>query len=94
MLVDRLNSFIGVDDMNRANHSETESGAIADMWKYATMLPFEIWQWVILSCNLKQAQTHKREFYNVLALLDPEGPTQRSFSSCAKGGLFYYVYGK
>lgn len=42
MLVDRLNSFIGVDDMNRANHSETESGAIADMWKYATMLPFEI----------------------------------------------------
>lgn len=37
MLVDRLNSFIGVDDMNRANHSETESGAIADMWKYASI---------------------------------------------------------
>lgn len=29
MPVDRLNSFMGVDDMNRSNQSETESGNTA-----------------------------------------------------------------
>lgn len=29
MAVDRLNSFMGVDDMNRSNQSETESGNTA-----------------------------------------------------------------
>lgn len=58
------------------------------MWKYAS-----ISDWT-MSCNLKQAQTrNKREFYNVLELIDPEGRHRGHLAAAQKEACFYYVWG-